>query len=65
MYEASAQNGVVTTADFYDNKGEIIASYNENRGLRHVNTKTEYERMQEVLGVYNKAYKELTNNSVT
>jgi hypothetical protein len=66
MYDINVMNGVVDNGFFRDENGDTIASYHNNK-LYQQYTKSENERMQEIVGTYNAAfdvaYRRLKNNN--
>jgi hypothetical protein len=66
MYDINVMNGVVDNGFFHDENGDTIASYHNNK-LYQQYTKSENERMQEIVGTYNAAfdvaYGRLENNN--
>jgi hypothetical protein len=61
MYDmVSVQNGVVTSAFFYDSNGQVIMTYsngNDNKdGLAQIQTNAEHTRYKEMQAVYNAVY---------
>jgi hypothetical protein len=59
-YRDKEKNGMVESANFYDENGELIMNYwgNDDRlGLHQSYTKAEGERLQELISTYNAAYR--------
>jgi len=56
MYNANVTNGVVTSAFFYDEKGNMVMHYDDKGGLRQEETNEEHKKRKELQAVYNAVY---------
>jgi len=59
-HKACFENGNLTYAEYYDSKGEVIATYNPNSGWDGILTKEEIARQKEFSSIYHEAWQNTT-----